>query len=77
MTDWISITDHLPLTGWQDPRYDAPFHEEAVQVLVNGTEQQATFWACWEETTPDGPENSLPPNFLMEFDVEGVTHWRR
>lgn len=75
--DWISVKDRLPITGWKDDRYQAPFHEEVVEVkLSDGRIIKCHFWACWEEKHPQSPDY-WDEDFLMEFDAEGeVTHWR-
>lgn len=73
---WTSVNDRLPLSGPRDDKYLGGFYQVPVDVLVDGKQERANFWACWEEKTPDGPENNLPDEFLMEFDVDGVTHWR-
>lgn len=74
--EWISVEDGMPISGPGDARYSAPFHEDDIYVLVNGVQQEATFWACWEECWPMDDQYQDNSEFIMEFDVEGVTHWR-
>lgn len=72
--EWISIDDSLPISGYDDLRYDPPFHEEKVQVkLDSGKVTECNFWCCWEVSINDDESN-----FIREFDIdEKITHWRR
>lgn len=68
MSEWISVDDRLPISGPCDEKYEGGFYEKEVSVKLNdGSISDCMFWACWEY---DGDE------FIMEFDVGGVTHWR-
>lgn len=68
--NYNDVNCRLPLTGSEDPYYQGGFYEKEFRVIANGVETTANFWACWEEVREDEDEV-----FLMEFDVEGVTHW--
>lgn len=70
MSEWVSVSERLPLDGVNDDKYNPPFHEEEFKVMIGGVEAKSVFWACWEETMLDEDEN-----FIMEFDCDGVTHW--
>ena len=67
---WIKVVDRLPLSGVEDDKYTPPFYEKEFKVIVNGAETTANFWACWEVSY-----DCVRSEFIMEFDVEGVTHW--
>lgn len=75
MQKWIDVNDRLPLSGIGDDRYDAPFHEDEVYVLIDGEEKEAVFWACLDYSLTCGDVFN-PNDFLMEFDEDNVTHWR-
>jgi hypothetical protein len=76
---WVPVGERLPISGSDDDLYDGTWYEIDVAVLIDGKEDVAEFWACWEVYHPD---DSYPepcgdcPKFLMEFDKDGVTHWR-
>lgn len=74
--EWIEVSVSLPISGVDDQKYKGGFYEIDVDVIADGKEQTTIFWACHEEKTPYGPENNLTDEFLMEFEVDGVTHWR-
>jgi len=72
--EWISVEKELPISSSNDPLFDAPFHEEDVQVrLANGKIRRCNFWCCWDCGIEDDDSE-----FIREFDIEDkVTHWRR
>ena len=76
---WIPVDERLPISGPDDRLFDGSWYETEVAVLIDEKEDTAEFWACWEAYHPDNsysdPYGDCPP-FLMEFDKDGVTHWR-
>lgn len=79
--EWTPVEEQLPISGPDDPIFDSPdfdtnWFELEVVVLVNEKDpQNAKFYACYEAYHPSQPEDYVAP-FLMEFDTDGVTHWR-
>lgn len=69
--EWTSVLDALPISGYKDPLFKAPFHDEPVKAkTLSGKIIDCNFWCCWDEGDDD--------NFIREFDCEEtVTHWRR
>ena len=70
---YTSVDDKLPISGFLDEKFEGVWYEQEVEVIADGVKQRAEFWACWED-------NDLYPEadgeFLMEFDVDNVTHWK-
>lgn len=69
---FISVKERMPLSSYEDDKFNGYWYEKEMTVIANGVETKATFWACWEEVK-DVEEES---EFLMGFDTDGVTHWK-
>ena len=73
---WIPVDESLPISGPEDKMFDGSWYETEVAVLIDEEEDVSKFWACWEAYHPAQPDDYVN-QFLMEFEKDGVTHWRQ